>query len=589
MVKPPKNMEPENVDLKKAGRTSAKAFEEDSFRNYMSRKIDMQRKQWGAGELPPDPRKLQLQQDKNEEKSGMLPTTSNLRTTPLATLGNELDENLKESKSNSMTGSQKRKLHHVSFAPSVRDNDNSGSMKQSRTKRSKGPINCILKKLERRHGRGFRRRRSCNRTEKQHLDDLTIDQTMAQALSHCAQTKETNLTFDSLHVSAVSGFHHDEHKMECNEKHDAPEGQEEESKDSVFAADGGAQAAKPLEDVEDSECEDSKEDHQQLDGSTLARSPKLLQARPDLFFFGVVIMVNGYTTPDTESLHRMVQQHGGFLEKYETSKITHIIAEHLSTAKAKIYKKMKKPIPVVKPSWIVDCVAAFRLLPHGDYLIDEVKDNNSGSMRAFLKKPDTARQVHSKCVSVISKPNERPQETNSDTPASLDRFKSVDVEEGHSTSHAPIELLQQHVDQETEVSSTRSATTAGFGRTDDKYINGMLRTTGTDPTFLNTFFSNSRLSFIGSYRQRVQESPEKTARGSGSLEDPAQTFVFHVDMDSFFASVVLRNFPQYKNKPVAISHFGKTRNDSHGHLQQQPKKDSTSECATCNYDARKYG
>ena len=57
MVKPPKNMEPEAVNLAKAGRAAGKAFEEDSFRNYMARKIDMQRKQFGL-ELPPDPRLL---------------------------------------------------------------------------------------------------------------------------------------------------------------------------------------------------------------------------------------------------------------------------------------------------------------------------------------------------------------------------------------------------------------------------------------------------------------------------------------------------------------------------------------------------
>jgi hypothetical protein len=549
MVKPPRNMEPEHVDLKKAGRTAAKAFEEDSFRNYMSRKIDMQRKQWGAGELPPDPRTLQ-QQD-----------TDDLPRTPNRTPGNH-----------------KRKLHHVSFAPNVKDNDHSRSTQQIiRSKRSKGPMNCIVKKLERRHGRGFRRRPSANRTLKQHLDHRTIqDPTVAhhplQVSSQSDENTFAHLTLlDSQHISAATGSHHDEQR--------------------TIADCSRGLAAGPLEEGEDSESEENKRDNNQqlIDGSAaLARSPKLLQERPDLFFFGVVIMVNGYTSPDTESLQRMVQQHGGFLEKYETSKITHIIAEHLSAAKAKIYKKMKKPIPVVKPSWVVDCVAAFRLLPHGDYLLDEVRDSHSGSIRAFLKKTDTARQAHVKCAGVSAKTTARQQETNLSIPLSLERV-SIDMEKSHSTSQTPLELLQQHVDQETEASSTRSAKKTGFGRTDDKYINGLLRTTGTDPTFLTTFFSNSRLSFIGSYRQRVQESPEKPTRGSGSLEDPAQTFVFHVDMDSFFASVVLRNFPQYKNKPVAISHFGKTRNDSHGHLQQQPKKDCSSECATCNYEARKFG
>ena len=64
-------------------------------------------------------------------------------------------------------------------------------------------------------------------------------------------------------------------------------------------------------------------------------------------------------------------------------------------------------------------------------------------------------------------------------------------------------------------------------------------------------------------------------------------FVFHVDMDCFFANVALRKFPQHRNDPVVISHHG-------GKLAGEPTegesfKKSTSECATCNYEARKYG
>jgi DNA repair protein REV1 len=66
---------------------------------------------------------------------------------------------------------------------------------------------------------------------------------------------------------------------------------------------------------------------------------------------------------------------------------------------------------------------------------------------------------------------------------------------------------------------------------------------------------------------------------------PSKRFVLHVDMDSFFASVVLRRYPQYKDKPVAISHNGKAGPDR----GEAGGKDSTSECATCNYHARRFG
>jgi DNA repair protein REV1 len=64
-------------------------------------------------------------------------------------------------------------------------------------------------------------------------------------------------------------------------------------------------------------------------------------------------------------------------------------------------------------------------------------------------------------------------------------------------------------------------------------------------------------------------------------------------MDCFFASVALRNFPQYKDKPVVICHHGTKIQDNHSnhYPPETPilSKTSRSECATCNYKARTYG
>ena len=105
-------------------------------------------------------------------------------------------------------------------------------------------------------------------------------------------------------------------------------------------------------------------------------SLKLKRKRPDLFFLGVTVMVNGYTNPCSDTIMRTLHKYGGNLEKYETDQVTHIIAENLSAAKANIYKRQKKPIPVVKPKWIMDCVEARKLIPHQNYLLNEVKDDS---------------------------------------------------------------------------------------------------------------------------------------------------------------------------------------------------------------------
>ena len=83
-------------------------------------------------------------------------------------------------------------------------------------------------------------------------------------------------------------------------------------------------------------------------------------------------------------------------------------------------------------------------------------------------------------------------------------------------------------------------------------------------------------------------SPAQCRKSSAYL----RRFVFHVDMDCFFASVVLRNFPEHRDKPVVISHHGQ-RNHLEGMDAEMNaasiSKSSTSECATCNYKAREYG
>lgn len=56
----------------------------------------------------------------------------------------------------------------------------------------------------------------------------------------------------------------------------------------------------------------------------------------------------------------------------------------------------------------------------------------------------------------------------------------------------------------------------------------------------------------------------------------------------FCSIVVLRKFPQYRDRPVAISHFGKASGDE-SHNANSTFKGSTSECATCNYEARRFG
>lgn len=99
-------------------------------------------------------------------------------------------------------------------------------------------------------------------------------------------------------------------------------------------------------------------------------------------------------------------------------------------------------------------------------------------------------------------------------------------------------------------------------------------------SFLESYFSNSRLSYIGSFKQRVKSSGA-IKDGTSSVRAGCQKFVMLVDMDCFFASVVLRKYPQHRSKPVAIAH-------AHSNNQAN-NANSSSELSTCNYIARQKG
>ncbi|KAK4893736.1 deoxycytidyl transferase [Elasticomyces elasticus] len=91
--------------------------------------------------------------------------------------------------------------------------------------------------------------------------------------------------------------------------------------------------------------------------------------KPNIFK-GVVCHVNGYTQPSLNDLHTMIVQHGGGFLQYLDGKtmVTHIIASNLTPKKKEEFKRYR----IVKPAWIVDSIAAGKLLPWDAYrVVDE--------------------------------------------------------------------------------------------------------------------------------------------------------------------------------------------------------------------------
>ncbi|KAJ0121064.1 hypothetical protein J7T55_008224 [Diaporthe amygdali] len=87
-------------------------------------------------------------------------------------------------------------------------------------------------------------------------------------------------------------------------------------------------------------------------------------------FKNVVAHVSGYTQPPLHILHKQLVEHGaGFLQYLDSKTMaTHIIASSLTPKKATEFSNYR----IVKPAWVVDSIAAGRMLPWSDYrVIDE--------------------------------------------------------------------------------------------------------------------------------------------------------------------------------------------------------------------------
>jgi nucleotidyltransferase/DNA polymerase involved in DNA repair len=99
-----------------------------------------------------------------------------------------------------------------------------------------------------------------------------------------------------------------------------------------------------------------------------------------------------------------------------------------------------------------------------------------------------------------------------------------------------------------------------------------------NPDFLPKFFKESRLHYLSTWKAELRSRMQERALFSSqpSAQSRAVRYVMHVDFDCFFAAVSTRDRPDLKDKPVAICH-GRTENST------------TSEIASCNYAARKFG
>ncbi|ORZ38105.1 hypothetical protein BCR44DRAFT_1429576 [Catenaria anguillulae PL171] len=233
-------------------------------------------------------------------------------------------------------------------------------------------------------------------------------------------------------------------------------------------------------------------------------------------FAGMSIHINGYVQEVTQQeLKDLILQHGGRFDHYlSKSGTTHIVASNLTEAKKIEFRRYK----VASPKWILDCVAQGKLLPWHQYSV-------LASAGTTLYDMGHARRPKSPKTSEPVAPAPKAAAASPPPP------------------HAP------------------PPKTASPNRLS-------VFNAATDPdSFLTSYYQNSRLS----------DASFQEARTLAPAPSVPHRVIFHVDMDSFFASVTLRDRPDLRTLPVAVSHSAVARDDS------------TSEIASCNYIARGFG
>jgi nucleotidyltransferase/DNA polymerase involved in DNA repair len=241
-------------------------------------------------------------------------------------------------------------------------------------------------------------------------------------------------------------------------------------------------------------------------------------------FQGITIHVNGLTNPSHAELRQLMAQHGGrFVNYFSRSTVTHVICSSLTDAKIKIHQRERVPTPIVRPEWVVDSIKAGQLLPINEYALAQLRDA-----------PGQTRLL------AFGQTSSNPQGIE----ASLAQAKEI----------------------------------AAQMRNECDVLKGPPRSSKDDPNFVESYYRASRLHFIGRWKARLEAlmaSPVAFSAPAASKNKEQTRAIIHIDMDCFFASVAEAGHPEFRGKPLVVSHSNSAR--------------GTGEVSSANYVARQYG
>lgn len=305
---------------------------------------------------------------------------------------------------------------------------------------------------------------------------------------------------------------------------------------------------------------------------------------------------------------------------------THIIASTLPPKKSVDFTKYR----IVKPGWIMDSVAAGKLLPWSDYRVldegprqkvlkfDSSKGITQESPKAKhgyrdqiedsfytgqFKKSNGSTQPWSQVVERTDSPalppfqtphrgQERSSAQEADTSAMETPSKANNIafqnsnEQASGSKHPslPPEGAEPSEDKSAVADNPRAAEPPKEATSEEHNAwllsDPRLRKSSTaNPEFLKQYYSESRLHHLSTWKAELKSKMQRMAADKGATGKPpkrkpgARRYIMHVDFDSFFCAISLKKHPEYIDKPAVVAHGN----------------GSGSEIASCNYPAREFG
>ncbi|KAJ1309400.1 hypothetical protein OPQ81_006177 [Rhizoctonia solani] len=343
-------------------------------------------------------------------------------------------------------------------------------------------------------------------------------------------------------------------------------------------------------------------------------------------FKSLSIYITGRTVPSLQILRSLVLQHGGKFHAYLDRKeqVTHIITSNITPAKALEFRNMK----VVRPEWLMDSIAANKLLPWTDYRWTENNQPSSPIPNATPRTPILTPSIlgfgnsirhATMSTTILDSPLKRqPNSPNKSLPVQpslLGGHTTENPSQGPQTASSEAsnitfsEKAGMSALAESSAEPSRAQYAIHTASPDAKRLMESaewreMHTSASGHAFIKGYHQHSRLHHLSKWKSelrtlvaKAQEDAELlfssgesgvvpnqanmelevVSRGKGKGR-ATERVIMHCDFDSFFVSAGLVTRPELKGRPVVVCHsLGKG------------VANSTSEVASVSYAARAFG